>query len=494
MFDIPIQVKSLDISHNPIKSVHFDNMVDTTLGSINIAGFLCGADSTQVYGMSLCPVSSTFENISFSNVYFDYFVWGNCSHLKSLFISESGGIIFKEQDVANSGFPDLVNLTLTKCKLSSIDQFLLESRNLRYLDLSNNNIDNINENDFSSLVNIEYMNLSHNRIYSLPDFSSLVNITRMDLSFNRIESLPETQFQHLSGLAYLNLAGNRLANLNVLKDLSSLQTLIVYDNAMATLPDFLMKAPYNLMYVDFGNNPFSCTCDIKLLQDWLLGDKRTYVDPKPSFLCKSPPSQENRGITETELDCSLHLLRYLLPPGLSGLVIVICLIIAKVYKYRWRIRYKFRLLFYQRRHQRLIDNDDDADSMNSDNEDMEVTYEAPILRRQYHAYVSYHKDNEAWINDQLIPNIEDGPQQFRLCMTERGDIPAGRNNAICQGIYKSRKTIAVLSENFMDDRWCHYQLQIAHMRLELDDDVLILVQIGEIPDDKKDNVALSDIT
>ncbi|XP_072044939.1 toll-like receptor 2 type-2 [Amphiura filiformis] len=123
--------------------------------------------------------------------------------------------------------------------------------------------------------------------------------------------------------------------------------------------------------------------------------------------------------------------------------------------------------------------------MNSDNEDMEVTYEAPILRRQYHAYVSYHKDNEAWINDQLIPNIEDGPQQFRLCMTERGDIPAGRNNAICQGIYKSRKTIAVLSENFMDDRWCHYQLQIAHMRLELDDDVLILVQIGEIPDDKK---------
>ncbi|XP_072042932.1 toll-like receptor 2 type-2 [Amphiura filiformis] len=82
----------------------------------------------------------------------------------------------------------------------------------------------------------------------------------------------------------------------------------------------------------------------------------------------------------------------------------------------------------------------------------------------------------------------DGPEEFRLCMKERGDIPAGHYilNAICHGIYHSRKTIAVLSENFMDDGWCNYQLQIARMRLVRDnEDVLILVQIGHIPNEKK---------
>ncbi|XP_072046341.1 toll-like receptor 2 type-2 [Amphiura filiformis] len=57
---------------------------------------------------------------------------------------------------------------------------------------------------------------------------------------------------------------------------------------------------------------------------------------------------------------------------------------------------------------------------------------------------------------------------------------------LCHGIQQSRKTIAVLSANFMDGGWCHYQLHFARMRIVTDNaDVLILVQIGEIPDRKK---------
>ncbi|XP_072044740.1 toll-like receptor 6 [Amphiura filiformis] len=313
----------------------------------------------------------------------------------------------------------------------------------------------------------------------------------MDLSHNKLKSLPEKQFHHMSNLVYLNLAANKLVNLNGLKGLHSLQTLIVSDNALTTLSTFMMKTAYNLQYVDFGNNSFTCTCDIKPLQDWILTDKRTYIDPQPMYKCTSPKASYGLGITQVSLDCSLHIAYYILISSLSGLT-VICVIVATIYKkYRWRIHYKFWVLFYQRRYQRYVDNDDDADIMNSDDEDdvdADHRYEAPIMRRQYHAYVAYHRESQAWIDNQLTPNIEDGPEEFRLCMKERGDIPAGHYilNAICHGIYKSRKTVAVLSENFMDDGWCHYQLQIAQMRLVREnDDVLILVQIGEIPDDKK---------
>ncbi|XP_072047051.1 toll-like receptor 2 [Amphiura filiformis] len=277
-----------------------------------------------------------------------------------------------------------------------------------------------------------------------------------------------------------------MGSLSALKGLNGLQTLIVYSNVLATLPAFLLKRPHNLEHLELGDNLFSCTCDIKPLQDWIQTDTTTYIDPQPPYVCMFPASRKKFCITDFSLDCSLHL-EFYIPTSLSGLL-VICLIVAIIYKYRWRIHYKFWVLYYQRRYQGYVDNDDDDDIMNSDEEDNVDIREAPIMRRRYHAYVAYHKDNEAWINDQLIPNIEDGPEQFRLCLKERGDIPAGHYilNAICHGIKQSRKTIAVLSENFMDDGWCHYQLHFARMRMVMDNaDVLILVQIGEIPDRKK---------
>ncbi|XP_072046825.1 toll-like receptor 2 type-2 [Amphiura filiformis] len=247
-----------------------------------------------------------------------------------------------------------------------------------------------------------------------------------------------------------------------------------------------MKNPYRLKHAEFGDIPFACTCDIIDLQHWILTDIKTYIDPHPTYQCKSPAIRENLGITEFSLDCSLHL-EFYIAPSVSGLLVVGIIVIV-TYKYRWRLHYKCWTLCCQRRYQRYIDNDDDADINSDDEEDVDAPYEAPIMRRRYHAYVAYHKDNEAWINDQLIANIEDGPERFRLCLKERGDIPAGHYilNAICHGIQQSCKTIAVLSENFMDDGWCHYQLHFAQMRMVTDNvDVLILVQIGEIPDCKK---------
>ncbi|XP_072036275.1 uncharacterized protein [Amphiura filiformis] len=490
---ISLQLESLDVSRNPVAFLNltesFDKLTDVYLNDlhnmilnmISVESFnsalrriyISASNIAQLsYSapLPLCTLSPGLEEITLNTFEFvNIFQWGNCTLLKSLAITNVKGAIFDKEDTSH--FPHLYNLKLSNFfKLSSIDQFLIESRSLQYLNLSRNNIVSITENDLTLLGN-------------------LIN---MDLSWNNIVSLPDNKFHLMSNLTYLNLAANKLATLNGLKALPNLQTLIVSGNVLTTLPAFLVELPYNLHHLEFGDNPFSCTCVVKVLQDWILTDKTTYIDPQPTYLCASPASRKGHGIAEFSLDCRLHLENYILP-SFAGLL-VICIISAITYKYRWRIHYKLWILFYQRRYQRYIDNDDDADIMNSDDEDDvdgDARYEAPIMRRQYHAYVAYHRESEAWINDQLILNIEDGhngQEQFRLCLKERGDIPAGHYilNAICHGISKSRKTIAVLSENFMDDGWCHYQLQIAQMRLVMDnDDVLILVQIGEIPANKK---------
>ncbi|XP_072048234.1 uncharacterized protein [Amphiura filiformis] len=476
-------LKSLDASMNPISYVDLGLLGNITNVYLKDAIIISGASiaiytpfinqalrtiyisaqkiTTLYKSVPMCASYHALEEITFRKLQLNSLTLGNCSHLKLLSIYDSGGVGFTEE-IYN--FPHLKQLTLTNCKLSSINQIFLESASLQYLDLSGNDIGNINRNNFSSLLNLYHLDLSH----------------------NALESLPDNLFHHMANLIHLDLTGNKLANLNSLKGLHSLQILLVSGNVLTSLPSFLMKTPYNLWYVEFGDISFACTCDIQPLQHWILTDTNTIIGPQPLYICKSPAVRENNGITEFILDCSLHLENYI-APSVSGLL-VICLIVFITYKYRWSIHYKCWTLCCQRRYQRYIDNDDDADINSDDDEDVDAPYEAPIMRRRYHAYVAYHKDNEAWINDQLIPNIEEGPEQFRLCLKERGDIPAGHYilNAICHGIKQSRKTIAVLSANFMDDGWCHYQLHFARMRMVMDNaDVLILVQIGEIPDHKK---------
>ena len=486
-----LALESLNISNNPIDVVDLESFwnisalylnnitsskfVMTTsnsnLRSIQISGGSTSGATTIDYRISepFCTVSPMLEEVTFSNIKFkdpdDWttsFVWGNCSHMKSLALYNIEGNILDKNGIAR--FTQYEKLVLRNFELSSIDNFLLESPNLRYLDLRSNKIETLESNNFSFLLNLHYMDLSH----------------------NRINTLPEHQFYHMSNLHYLNLADNKIASLNVLEGLTNLQTLIVSDNVMTTLPVFFMKSPYKLLYLELGNNSFSCTCDITPLQRWLISDMKTYIDPQSEYRCKSPTNRYNSGLTEFTLDCSIHLEAYVTP---SLLVLIILLITSVVaYKHRWYIHFKYWALVHQKRYQRYVDNDDDAAILNSDDEDDVDAREAPIMRRRYHAYVAYHRESEAWVNDQLVATIEDGPEQFRLCMKERGDVPAGHYilNAICHGIYKSRKTIIVLSKNFMNDGWCHYQLQIARMRLVRDnEDVIILVQIGQIPEDNK---------
>ena len=341
-----------------------------------------------------------------------------------------------------SFFPHLEKVRLSNCRLTAVGQFLLESRNLQYLDLSNNNINNIDANDFSSLANLKHM----------------------DLSSNELQSVPQNQFRYLQNLTYLNLATNKLDSLYALKGLQNIQTLIVSSNSLTTLPVFLLKEPFSLQRVDLGDNQFSCLCAIQPLQNWIMKDRMVFIEPKLRYTCTSPASKDGLGIMDFALDCRVHL-EYYIPAGLSGLIVV-CAMVSIIYKYRWHIHYRYWMLLYQHRYQRRAENDNDDDIINKEEDNVDAR-EAPIMRRRYHAYVAYHRESEDWVNDQLIAIIEDGPEPFCLCLKERGDIPAGLYvlNSICHGIYHSRKAIVVLSENFMDNGWCHYQLQIAQMRL-----------------------------
>ena len=272
-------------------------------------------------------------------------------------------------------------------------------------------------------------------------------------------------------LIYLNIAGNAIVSLNGLENLKFLQYLNASGNQISKIPPRFVSptSGTSLKILDLSSNPFICTCDIEPFKNWIVFDKTTWMYPG-QYVCASPEDLEGMSITAIELDCTSHTTFYLAVSIPSALVL--CIGIILLFHYRWHIKYKLFLL-YRRYHP----------FPNNEAEDFEM------LQLQYHAYVSYNEESRIdndWVMNNLQPNMEEGPEPQRLFIKRRDFMP-GQSliEGIGENIQQSRKTILVLSPNFVESRWCCHEMEMAQMRL-LDGnlDVLVLVLLQEIPNNK----------
>ena len=179
--------------------------------------------------------------------------------------------------------------------------------------------------------------------------------------------------------------------------------------------------------------------------------------------------KKGASVTEVELECESPLFKYILASLACAVILIVIAIL--VGRYRWHIMYRLFLLFNRRRLQNY-QLDAEGDDENEDG----------IPR--YDAYVTYHREN--WVDEQLVANIEEGNEPFRLCLRTR-DIRAGRLifNELSLRIQRSRKILVILSPRFVDDNWCYFELNMAHHRvLEENRNVLIFIQLEDIPGNK----------
>ncbi|KAJ8337263.1 hypothetical protein SKAU_G00384830 [Synaphobranchus kaupii] len=102
----------------------------------------------------------------------------------------------------------------------------------------------------------------------------------------------------------------------------------------------------------------------------------------------------------------------------------------------------------------------------------------------YDAFISYSSLDETWVMRELVPRME-GPRGkgFRLCLHHRDfRLGAAILENIEAAIYSSRRTLCVVSRDFLRSEWCALEFQLASLRLLCDrSDVLLLVFLEEIP-------------
>ncbi|CAN7987102.1 unnamed protein product [Ixodes hexagonus] len=371
-------------------------------------------------------------------------------------------------------FPNLVNLDLSYCKLSHINETPFYGLGaLEEIHLEVNHITSLGNGVFNDLANLKTLNLSSNKINILPGtrpFMSFRGLEALYLSNNDLKKsiLPEV-FANLT-VRILTLSHNSILKWKapIFSTMPNLKHLDLERNNMRVLDDAMFRDLSAVKEVIVCKNPWDCgSCYLKNLQDLLLKSRGNCCDD--CAVCEHPPAFSNVPVSQVPWNadqCS--------PPDFYVLVVlplVLCALLFSVvshavYANRWYIRYfvlylRVRLRGYK-----------------------QVRYDNHFL---WDAFLSYHSSEAGWVRDILLPELETSATSFRLCVAERdflAGVPITEN--ICDSIAHSRKSVFLLSREFCQSRWCMFEVSLAQHRLfeaERENHIVFLKK-GQVPEDE----------
>ena len=310
--------------------------------------------------------------------------------------------------------------------------------------------------------------LSHNRIKSFCGVKPyLKHLQVLDLSYNSLRKICSGVFKHLGGLTELNLATNNLKHIaSELFQLTSLMKLYMNNNYLQDIP-VSVKNWNHSAEIDISGNTFRCDCDTFWMTGWLLNNSG--VRHPKSILCYSGKGQGKRitDLHQDDVGCNDQLIHALI--GLAVTVILVVILLTVTYRYRGYIKVWLYARFGFHPWDKVQENPQEMD---------------------YDAFVSFSRKDANWVFDTLMPHLEAPQCGFHLCVHDRDFVPGATiNKNITTAIKYSRRTILILTPDFIKSEWCEFELQAAHQRvLEDRSNFLIVVVLKEVDDKDLDEV------
>ncbi|XP_042323381.1 toll-like receptor 1 [Sceloporus undulatus] len=436
--------------------------------------------------------SLTIKQTTFTTIYSEptpmYRLFANMN-ITALTISDAGLIYmlcpsqyshFKYLDFSNNSLTDALfescnNLTLLQSLILQRNKFknlmgvsLMTSpmKALKYLDMSKNLLqykDNRNKCHWGE--NLLKLNLSSNMLSESVFRCLPLNIQILDLHSNNILTIPK-DIMELRALEEINLASNKLADLPGCLQFRSLRLLNIEMNSLTSPSSEFYHSCQSLKELKAGHNPFKCSCEIRQFINLQRKGLLKLVDWPGSYLCWYP--EVLRGIRledfhVSDIICNTTQL-------ITVIVIVVVAAVALVFFlcFYFHIPWYLKMIWQWTQVKRRNWKSHPEDHLNT---------------LQFHAFVSYSEHDSEWVKNVLIPNLEKEDGSIRICQHERNFV-AGKSivENIIDCIEKSYKSIFVLSPNFVQSEWCHYELYFAHHQLFSEDGYgLILILLELIP-------------
>ncbi|KAI4503247.1 hypothetical protein M0802_001469 [Mischocyttarus mexicanus] len=337
-----------------------------------------------------------------------------------------------------------------------------------------------------------------------------LNSSNIEIVQNRIRELRGHEFEGLDALKQLHLQRNQLGSIgnDTFAPLRSLRVLKLQSNRLITLPIWTLPSSIE---VSLSANPWSCECDyLQSYREWIrepnvhvtdaselrcvynitefeaYGDE-TFTDDEFGFAITAATTDDrdtngnvslssactgaipidnevHRNYTKTIIEKQIlqDYLPLLVATLASSLVIMLLCMLAFIFRQELRVWFhsRFGVRIFYRNHE--VDRDD--------------------RDKLFDAFVSYSSKDEAFVAEELAPVLEMGNPSYKLCLHYR-DFPVGSfiADTIVQAVESSRRTIMVLSENFIKSEWCRFDFKSAHHQVLRDRRRrLILVLVGDV--------------
>ncbi|KAM4019851.1 toll-like receptor 4 [Anomaloglossus baeobatrachus] len=360
-----------------------------------------------------------------------------------------------------NGAPILKYLNLSYNPQISLSSLFLNMSHLRVLDLSHTKLTNVGTHpifffmerllyldlsytpchfsiqcSFCGLKNLEVLKVSHttfniNILASV--FENLTQLRFLDVSSCGLKYVPIETFASLKFLQSLDLSKNHLVDLQLLmlSPLIALTMLNLSSNSFQTFTEettqFISKI---LVNVDLSHNPYDCSCHQKTFLSWVNEQSQRGLKFRENLKCSTPEYLKGMQLSKVDLSCNMIIYVFF-----SIFIIIIVITGGIFYCYKKRYFYLCYLLH---------------------------TDKTENCEKEYDAFVIHSSLDEEWVKEQLVPKLEGGNPSFQLCLHYRDFIPGMpiTTNILNEGIRRSRKALIILSQNFIESKWCSYEFEM----------------------------------
>ncbi|KAM5331285.1 toll-like receptor 4 [Glossophaga mutica] len=335
------------------------------------------------------------------------------------------------------GLEQLEYLDFQHSNLKQASDFsvFLSLKKLVYLDISYTNTQVVFRGIFDGLVSLQVLKMAGNNFEHdlLPNiFTDLTNLTFLDLSNCQLEQVSREAFGSLSKLRLLNMSHNNLFSLDILpyKHLP-LQILdYSFNHIVAAKSQELQYLPSSLVSLNLTQNEFACVCEHMSFLQWVQ-DHRTLLVGAEQMMCVKPLEMQGMSVLSFR-NATCQMSKTIISVSVLS-VLVVSVVAVLIYKFYFHLMLLAGCKKYGQG---------------------ECTYDA---------FVIYSSQDEDWVRNELVKNLEEGVPPFQLCLHYRDFIPgvAIAANIIQEGFHKSRKVIVVVSQHFIQSRWCIFEYEIA---------------------------------
>lgn len=386
-----------------------------------------------------------------------------------------------------NALPEKIPMEATQLYLDGNDIKMLPShafigrKKLKILYLNASNIELIHNRTFNGLKELELLRLDYNSLTMIegPEFDGLDMLRELYINNNKIKTIGKEMFNHMSRLKILHLHNNRLIKLSV------------------------WQINPTITEVTLSYNPWSCDCEYtEMFREWTkrvnsitdlsnikclysksnnsdlmpFSDSHTFNDEDSSgfqiayengTICTGQPSINNS--INGNLTANRTIITNDDEPDYTTVIAtsVCCLFVLLVVTSVFVFRQSIKVWCHSKFGVRLF-----SESSAMDRNDSE---------KMYDAFLCYSSKDEAWVTEELAHVLELGEPSYKLCLHYR-DVGGYVTDKIRQAVESSRRTIMVLSENFLRTEWVRYELKSAlHQVLTDRRKRLIIVLLGQVP-------------